>query len=90
MAFPAQVGVLDPVEHEECALDPADFTQSEIQPVLLAVRPKLAQNFRRFERLVADAGREPHDIAPMLPDHLFVDWPPMRDDTVGHAFALPK
>ncbi len=76
MAFHAQVGVFDPVEHEERALDPADFTQGKVEPVLLAVRSKLAQDFRRFERLVADAGSEPHDITPMLPDHLFVDWPP--------------
>lgn len=76
VAFHAQVGVFDPVEHEERALDPADFTQGKVEPVLLAVRSKLAQDFRRFERLVADAGGETHDVTPMLPDHFFVDGLP--------------
>lgn len=73
VAFHAQSGVLDPVKHEECAFDPTDFTEGKIQPVLLAVRPKLSQDFRRFQRSVMDAGRESHDVAPMLPDHLFID-----------------
>lgn len=73
VAFHAQISVLDPVEHEKRAFDPADFTQGKVEPVLLAVRPKFAQNFRRFQGLIPNAGREPHDIAPMLSDHLFVD-----------------
>jgi hypothetical protein len=73
VAFHAQSGSLDPVKHEERAFDPADFTEGKIQPVLLAVCPKLEQDFRRFQRLFPNAGHKPHDIAPMLPDHLFID-----------------
>ena len=90
VAFHAQVGVLDPVEHEERTFDPTDFTQSEVQPVLLAVRPKLAQDFRRFERLVAYAGREPHDVAPMLPYHLFVDRFAHDGRQSGPRFCTPE
>ncbi len=73
VAFHEQGSVLDPVGHEERAFDPTDFTQGEVQSVLLTARPRLAQDSGRFQRPVANAAREPHDIAPMLPDHLSVD-----------------
>ena len=41
LAFHSQVGVLDPIEHEERALDAADFTEGKIQPILLAAGSQL-------------------------------------------------
>ena len=36
---------------------------------------QLTKDCGRFQRLVSDAGRQPHDIVPMLPDNLFIDRP---------------
>ena len=44
LAFHTQFGVLNPVEHEERALDTVDFTEDEIHPVLLPIGFQLAQD----------------------------------------------
>ena len=69
----AQLRILDPVEHEQRALDVSDFAERGVEPVLLTIGAELAQHRRCFQGQGFDTGSEPQHVAPVLEHDLLVD-----------------
>lgn len=75
-AFLPEPRGLEPVQHAEGSLDPADLAKCEIQPVLLPVGTEIAQHVRGRCGPGLDTGRQPHDVgSPMIEHKAFVHRP---------------
>jgi hypothetical protein len=70
-----QARQLEPVEHEQRALDPSDFAQGQRQPVLAGVGAEALEEERGAGRSGANRGREAQGIVPVGCDQLFADAP---------------
>ena len=73
--LPPESRQLEPVEHEQRALDPADFAQGQRQPVLAGIGAEALEEERSADRAGAHRCREAQDIIPVGRDQLFVDAP---------------
>jgi len=61
----AQLRILHPLEHEDRALQPADFTQSDRKAVLPRIAAYLADDKRGNDRAVANGSSQTEDFAPL-------------------------
>ncbi len=68
-----QVEIAQPVEHEERALDAADFAQCDGQAVLAGIGGELPQDVARDHRACRHAGGEARDVRPVVADQADVD-----------------
>ena len=88
--LPAECRELEPVEHEQRALDPTDFVQRQRQAVLTRISTKTLEKERGARCAGADRRRETRDVIPMRCDQIFVDAPGDEWSNRGQAPARPK
>jgi hypothetical protein len=62
---PAQIDVLQPVEHEDRAFEPPDLAQRQCQAVLARIGGQLAQHRRGGDGPGPDRGGKPQQFVPM-------------------------
>ena len=74
---------LEPVEHEQCALDPTDFTQGQRQAVLTRISTKTLEKERGARCAGSDRRCETRNVIPMRCDQIFVDAP--GDEWLEHG-----
>ena len=65
LTFPTQFRIFQPIQHEECPLDASDFTESQIESILLPVATELSQRGRRLDRFGFGAACQPYGVTPM-------------------------
>lgn len=63
---PTQIGIVEPVEHEQGALDPLDLVQRAGDRILARIAGKLAQHNQRPDGVSPDGGGEPQRLVPVL------------------------
>lgn len=68
-----QISIVEPVEHEQGALDPPDFAQGAGDGVLARIAGKLAQHHRCADGAGTDRGGKPQRIVPVLLDGAQID-----------------
>src|SRR6516165_6869514 len=73
MTAPAEFGALQPIEHEQCALESAQFGKREIEPVLPRERRKLFQDDGGSHCAGSDRSGEPDDLIPMFANDVNAD-----------------
>jgi len=66
---------LEPVEHEQRALDPTDFAQGQSQPVLARIGAEALEKQRSARCAGSDRYRETQNVIPMCCDQPFIDAP---------------
>ena len=75
LAAPAQLRALQPVEGEQRALDPPDFGERHIQPILPFEGRQLLEHHRWSDGPRLDRRGEANDVVPVLLDHIDPDRP---------------
>src|SRR5205085_7688110 len=73
--LPPQSWQLEPVEHEQRALDPSDFAKGQRQAILAGISSQALEEERSADRSGANRCREAQDIVPVGCDQLFVNAP---------------
>jgi len=73
--LPPQSWQLEPVEHEQRALDPSDFAKGQRQAILAGISSQALEEERSADRSGANRCREAQDIIPVGRDQLSVDAP---------------
>jgi hypothetical protein len=73
--LPPESRQLEPVEHEQCALDPTDFAQGQRQPVLARVGAEALEEQRSARCAGSNRCCKTQNVVPMRRDQLFVDAP---------------
>ena len=67
------IGVEEPVDDEEGAFDPSDFSESNSQFVLARIRRELSQQLAGRKDAAGRGGRNPEDGRPVPHDHVLPD-----------------
>lgn len=67
---PAQIGVVEPAQREQCALDPSDLPKCRSKTVLLTIGGQLLQNQRRCDSAVAHRRDDLRNFGPMADDQV--------------------
>jgi hypothetical protein len=75
VGLPPQSWQLEPVEHEQRALDPFDFAKGQRQAILPGISSQALEEERSADRSGAKRCREAQDIIPVGCDQPFVDAP---------------
>ena len=73
VAAPAQLRTFQPIEHEQCALDPSQFLQSQVELVLSAVRRELLQHGGRRNGAGLERRDQADHLVPVLADDVDLD-----------------
>src|SRR5215831_11903614 len=87
--LPPESRQLEPIEDEQCALDPTDFAQSQRQPVLARIGAEALEEERSARCAGSDRCRETQNVIPMRRYQVFVDVPRNEGSNTGQVFAGP-